>query len=233
MSLIHPACDTRHIIEQVMNSRSLATLSKEYESYEKSKNCPKEKVEPQKEKVNIYTKDDLNNFKEKIKGKSNDEILDILGIEVTYNENGSKTLSEYKWPFKCYSFSIAGINEEELLNGVSEIKGDCNLIGSKLKNLGSIRKIGGSLRIPLFTDLKDLSGIKSIGGDIISDVEDPQDAVDLIEKLNLNPSKIGGYIKTGSIECAYNYMMNGFHPKSKNLQETLQALQYIQSRNNH
>lgn len=233
MSLLHPGCDTRHIIEKAMKSKSLATLAREYEVYNKLKNCQETQTEPPKEKISLYTKEDLINFKEKIKGKSSDEILDILGIEVTYNENGSKTLSEYRWPFKSYSFSVAGINEKELLDGVSEIKGNCDLIGSKLKNLGSVRKIGGSIRIPLFTDLEDLSNIKSIGGDIVSDVEDPQDAVDLIKKLNLNPSKIGGYIKTGSIECAFNYMINGFRPQSKNLEETLQALQYIQSKSNY
>lgn len=233
MSFMHPGIDKQHIIDLVRRARTLGSIANEGGSYIKSKSDTETQQEPIKKKINLYTKDDLEIFKDKIKDKSNDEIFDMLGIEVTYNENGSKTLSKYEWPFPCYSFSSAGINEEELLDGVTEIKGDCSLISSSLKDLGSVRKIGGNLIIPLFTNAKDLSNIKSVGKDIAVDVEDAQDAVDLIKKLNLNPSKIGGYIQTGSTECAFNYVANGFYPRTKNLTETLQALQQIQAKNNY
>ena len=34
MSLIHPACDTRHIIQRAMKSKTLGTLAKEEEMSE-------------------------------------------------------------------------------------------------------------------------------------------------------------------------------------------------------
>ena len=231
MSFMNPGIDKKHVIEQARKAKGLATLaSEDGVKVDTSKVIEQIREDKAKPAVVICTKDDLAAFSNKCKGKSQDEILSYLGIEATYNKNGSKTLSHYKWPFNGYSFASAGIDETALLDGVTEIKGDCSLVGSSLKDLGSVRKIGGSLTLPLFTNAKDLSSIKSIGGDIICDVEDAKDATDLIKKLNLNPSKIGGYIRTGDIATSYHYPISNYWTPQKNMEETIQALHTLQAK---
>ena len=227
MSLVNPGIDTRHVIEKFRNSKSLATLASEEDRYQSAIHGNPIQRESGPKKIHLYTKDDLENFKTLLKGKSTDEILELLGIEVTYNTDGSKSLSHYKWPFEGYSFASAGINEEELLNRVSEIKTNCDLTGSSLKNLGSVNKIGRNLTIPIFTKIEDLSNIKSIGGNIICDVENPLDAIDLIKKTKLNPQKIGGYIRTGGIPSYYNYTMS----LPKDIDTAIKSLMAMQSEN--
>lgn len=223
MSFMHPGIDKRHVIEQARKAKGLATLASEGNTkVDTSEVLRQIKQDKSKPSVVICTKDDLAVFSEKCKGKSQDEILSYLGIETTYNEDGSKTLSHYKWPFKGFSFSAAGIDESKLLDGVTHIKGDFDLTGSSLKDTGDIRKIGGNLILPLFTSAKDLSSIQSIGRDVICDVENPQDAVDLINKVKLNPKYIGGYINTGDFNPTYLGYGTGF---SQDMNKALNALQ--------
>ena len=225
MSLEKPGIDTHHVIKKFQHARQLASIANEGSDAVKvdtAKALEEIRQDKQKPPVVICTKEDLIAFKEKCEGKTQDEILSYLGIESTYNENGSKTISHYKWPFKGFSFAAAGIDETKLLDGVTEIKGDCNLTGSSLKDLGSVSKIGGSLTIPLFTNAKDLSNVQSIGRNVICEVENPQDAIDLIKKLKLNPKYIGGHIDTGAFNPAY--MDYGFH-FSQDMAQALNKLQ--------
>ena len=230
MSLSKPGIDTHHVIKKFQHARQLASIANEGADAPKvdtEKALEGIREDKTKRPVVICTKEDLIALREKCKGKSQDEILSYLGIEATYNENGSKTLSHYKWPFKGFSFAAAGIDETKLLDGVTEIKGSCNLTGSNLQNLGSVSKIGGSLTVPLFTSVKDLSSIKSIGRNIICDVDNPQDAIDLIKKVNLNPKYLGGYIDTGNI-CQTSFSSyNLSFPQD--MSKALNALQAKQS----
>lgn len=227
MSLSKPGIDTRHVINQFRNARQLASIANEGADAVKidtAKAIEEIRQDKQKPPVVICTKDDLIAFREKCEGKTQDEILSYLGIEATYNENGSKSLSHYKWPFKGYSFAAAGIDETKLLDGVTEIKGDCDLTGSSLKDLGSVSKIGGSLTIPLFTNAKDLSNVQLIGRNVICDVENPQDAIDLIKKVKLNPKHIGGHIDTGAFNPYMGYGVNF----SQDMTQALNKLQAAQ-----
>ena len=223
MSFMKPGIDKRHVIEQARNAKGLATLAGENGvQVDTAKVLEGIKSDKAKPAVVICTKEDLIAFREKCKGKSQDEILTYLGIESTYNEDGSKTLSHYKWPFHGYSFSAAGIDEAQLLDSVTHIKGNVDLTGSSLKDLGSVRKIGGSLKIPLFTSAKDLSSVQSIGRNVICEVENSQDAINLIKKVKLNPKYLGGYIDTGDFGQAYRDCGIKF---SQNMYEALNKLQ--------
>lgn len=200
MSLIHPACDTRHIIQRAMKSKTLPTLAEEEQKakFLRENNLTIEyhtKPTPPHKRI-LCTKEDLQEFQTLIKGKSNDEIFDILGIEVEYNENGSKSISHYRWPFSSFSFDIAGIDEEKLLDGVTEIKGYCDLTGSNLENLCSVKKIRGDLVIPLFTKLKDLNGLQQLNGNIICNAENLEDTKSVIKKLNINPQALRNGVVT-------------------------------------
>ena len=200
MSLIHPACDTRHIIQRAMKSKTLGTLAKEEEMAELLRTSNTSivyhtKPTPPHKRI-LLTKEDLQNFKYLIKGKSNDVIFNTLGIRVEYNENGSKSISHYSWPFNSFSFSAAGIDEEKLLEGVTEIQGYCDLTGSKLENLCSVKRIRGDLVIPLFTKLKDLSGVEQIDRNIICSAENIEDTKDVIKKLNINPQALKNGVVT-------------------------------------
>lgn len=200
MSLIHPVCDTRHIIRMAMNNKSLATLAAEEDMAKLLKDSHTSieyhtQPKPPYKRI-LLTKEDLQNFKHLIKGKSNDEIFDTLGIRVSYNENGSKSISHYKWPFNSFSFSAAGIDEEKLLDGVTEIQGYCDLTGSSLENLCSVKRIRGDLVIPLFTKLKDLSGVQQIDRNIICSAENIEDTKDVIKKLKISPQALKNGVVT-------------------------------------
>ena len=228
MSLQKPGIDTHHVIKKFQHAKQLASIAGDDSiKIDTKKELEGIRADKGKPPVVICTKEDLIAFSEKCKDKSQDEILSYLGIEMTYNENGSKTLSHYQWPFKGYSFAAAGIDETKLLDGVTCIKGNCNLTSSSLKDLGSVRKIGGNLTLPLFTNAKDLSSIESIGRNIICDVENPQDAVDLIKKVKLNPKYIGGYIDTGAFNPYYmDYGVNFS-------QDITQALNNLQTKSRY
>lgn len=235
MSLSKPGIDKHHVIKEFQHARQLASIANEGADAPKVDTAKElESIREDKEKppIVICTKEDLIAFREKCHAKSQDEILSYLGIEATYNENGSKTLSHYKWPFKGFSFAAAGIDETKLLDGVTEIKGSCNLTGSSLANLGSVSKIGGSLTVPLFTSVKDLSSIKSIGRDIICDTNDAKDAVELLKKIKLNNCRIGGYIKTGDFATSYGYPIQDFFTPKKDLAGKLQDLAVLQAQYN-
>ena len=224
MSLSKPGVDTHHVIQKFRNGRQLPSIAGEDGSYKVDTKRVVEDIRADKAKppVELCTKEDLIAFKKNCESKSTDEILSYLGIESTYNENGSKTLSHYKWPFKGFSFAAAGIDETKLLDGVTKIKGNCDLTGSSLKNLGSVKTIGGSLTLPFFTNAKDLSSIEYIGRNVICEVENPQDAMDLIKEVKLNPKQIGGYIDTGSVDGLHADLSFHF---SQNMSDALNRLQ--------
>ncbi len=230
MSITFPGYDTRHIIQKAMNSKSLQTLAKEEDAYQAQLAYQRDNIQRQPEPKQkslplILTKDDINSLRIALAGKSADEIFAKLGIDVEYDKNGKKTISHYKWPFQCFNFKAAGINEAELLKDVVRIKGNCNLTGSYAKNLGAVRFIGGDLRIPLFGELEDLSGVKYIGHHVICDAEHTEDSIKRIKQLKLNPDYMGGYLNPmdlsfyellrtmpSNMEEAIKYLQRSQHP---------------------
>lgn len=237
MTFIHPAADSRHIIQRAMNSKTLATLAEEEDTYQMRKGSQTQSIQtpepPSKKYRPIYSKEDIQNFKLKCQNKTPDEIFELLGIDVKYNEDGTKNISHYRWPHSSYSFQAAGINEEELLQGVKYIQGNCNLTGSYLKNLGDVKSIGGNLTIPLYSKAEDLSSIDYIGGNIICDSESQEDVIKLIKKLNLNPKSFNGHINPTE---AYRYYFTQFmYPRlPHNMDEAIKELQagIITAKNN-
>ena len=224
MALINPGCDTKHIIQQAMNCKTLAALAKEEDAFQEKKAAKITKAAHEmqhKKPVTVCTKSDLEALKQKCRNKTPDEIFSILGIDVKYNEDGSKSISRYGWTPTAYNFKSAGIDEEELLSGVTEIKGNCNLMGSELTSLGSVKKIGGSLNIPLFTKVQDLSGVKSIGGNVTCYAENPEDSIALLKRIKLNPDCVGGYINP--MDTFRLYMLkhsDQIHTSSEAISET-------------
>ena len=85
---------------------------------------------------------------------------------------------------------------EKLLDGVTEIKGYCDLTGSNLENLCSVKKIRGDLVIPLFTKLKDLNDLQQLNGNIICNAENLEDTKSVIKKLNINPQALRNGVVT-------------------------------------
>ena len=228
MTLIHPGCDTRHIIRQAMNSKSLATLATEEDAFQAKKEADKQGQITNSSPIGrrpklICTREDLEAFKASCKNKSADEIFEKLGIDVEYNEDGSKKISHYKWPFKAFSFKLAGIDEEKLLEGVTKIEGKCDLTGSSLKNLGDITTIGRDLIVPYFSRVEDLSSIQRVGGNIICETENPQDAIEKLKDTKLNPKSIGGCINPHDMYRMYGYSYISHIPKD--MQQALNALQ--------
>lgn len=229
MSLTFPSSDTRHIIQKAMNSKSLTTLSKEEDAYQAQIAAQRDNVLKQPEPKSkslplILTKDDIESLRIALAGKSADEIFEKLGIDVEYNGHGKKVISHYKWPFECFNFKSAGINEAELLKDVVQIKGDCNLTGSYVKNLEDVEFIGGNLTIPLFGELEDLSGVKYIGRHVICNTEHLEDSIKRVKQLKLNPDYMGGYLNP--MDLSYYAM---FRRMPQNIEEAIKCLQRSQT----
>ena len=206
MTIIHPTSDTAHIVKKAMNCKTLTTLSHEEDKYQAQKKQNKTPIQssvPNKKFPLLCSKDDLQEFKLKTKNKNQDEIFELLGINVSYNDDGTKNISHYGWPWQAYSFKAAGIDEEELLKGVKSIHGDCDLTGSNLKNLGDVKNIYGNLTIPLYGKTEDLSSIEFIGRNILCSSESQEDVIKLIKKLKLNPKVIHGYINPHEVYRYY------------------------------
>ena len=212
MSFIRPGCDTKHIIQEVLNSRSLGTLGRGegIGICEEIPNPEIYKSKGYKKPTTIVNKEDLLDFKSRCEGKTQDELFEILGIKTRIDRKGDKYISHYQWPYIAYSFKAAGIDEEKLLEGIKGIDGNCDLTGTSLKNLGSVTSILGTLTVPLFGEIEDLSSIEYIGRDIICDAESPKEAVNRIKELNLEPKHFHGYINPMDISELHGlcYMFN-------------------------
>ena len=193
MSIDRPGIDTRHIIQMAMKAKTLKTLSKEEDEFQAKQSGVNNIIHLFDYKTPfqkpVYTKDTIKEIKEYCKDKTPDEILDAMGIKVSYDYNGDKRLSHYGWPGNAYSFETAGIDENALLKDVKHITYYCDLTGSGLKNLGKVETIGGALFIPYFSKLEDLSSVKYVGT-VDSNAESAEDISELFKRLNFHPQTI-------------------------------------------
>ena len=202
MSITKPGFDTHYIIQKAMNSKSLATLSKEEDEYQARLNGTKPEISYKEIKTPfdkpVYNKQTIQEIKEYCKDKTPDEILEAMGIKVYYGTKGEKYLSHYKWPNVAYSFKAAEIDEEKLIEGVTGILGNCDLTGSYLKSLGEISTIGGNLTIPLYSKLEDLSSLKSVYF-VDCNAENPEDVMAVFKKLHFSPENITCFSKNSAL----------------------------------
>ena len=76
---------------------------------------------------------------------STEEKLNAFGIKTDTDKNGNLVLSEYRQPAKGISFKDIGINEDELLKQVSEIKGNADFTDSDATSTGAVEVIGGDI----------------------------------------------------------------------------------------
>lgn len=190
MAIVNIPKFNRNMIRDVRNSRNMRYMVKEEDARKKNgkivymsdyKEIPFQKP--------VYTTDTIDKIRKYCKGKTSDEIFEAMGIKVSYDDDGSKSISHYAWPNEAYSFKAAGIDENELLKGVKHIKGYCDLSGSSLKNLGEVETIDGTLFIPLFTKLEDLSSVKHVGA-VDCSGENAEDIAKLFKRIHFKPEKV-------------------------------------------
>ena len=98
-----------------------------------------------------------------IKAKNYARILKYIKIESEKDENGKLIISHYKLP-KSFDFKIIGVDEQDLINNISQIQGDADFSLSRIKTMGGIKSIGGNAILSGLS-LEDMGKIESIGGD--------------------------------------------------------------------
>ncbi len=126
-------------------------------------------------KAMLDTVDDADEFKKRL-GKpineaSSEDILYTAGmLEKRDEKDGLLILSSFGQPnhneknlYKYLSWELLGIDENELLKDVKEIKGDA-FFSHNVKTAGKIEHIGGRAFFPTENDF-DFGNLKSIGGD--------------------------------------------------------------------
>ncbi|MDR1168508.1 MAG: hypothetical protein LBK53_06450, partial [Heliobacteriaceae bacterium] len=90
--------------------------------------------------------------------KDFDSILNEFRIEVSYDENNKRILSEYRQPDDDFSYADLGINDNKLLKDVIKIEGDADFYKSQVTDLSTLRSIGGKALFA-FSQVTDLSNL--------------------------------------------------------------------------
>ncbi len=197
MSYIHPGIDTRHIIKDAMNAKTLAELSR-IEDKASKKSLKYAKIEKAAEHSVFSNKFPFRNenaAKEMVKGKTSDEILNLSGIQKKLLKNGSFGITSYGQPSINYTYSDIGVKESDLIDGISVILGNCNLQNTSLKNTADIKAIKGDLSISASnSQLKDLSSIKEVQGSVFVHTDDKSKVIQTLKDLNFRPNKLCGKI---------------------------------------
>ena len=107
--------------------------------------------------------------------KSKKKILEALGIKAKELEDGTLKIASYNPSelenfilLRSYTedpFSAMGIDEEDLLDGVSTIVGDLNLQDTNITTVKTVKKVGGDVILGN-SNLKSLGSIKGVRGNI-------------------------------------------------------------------
>lgn len=132
-----------------------------------------------KQSIEKFTKE----IGKSIEEKDTVAVLTYFGMTPKVKEDGTMSISAYKQPTNLVSFSDLGINEDELLKNVNEIKGDANFYESKATNLSSIKRIGGNANFTR-SEVTNLENLTEVKGDL-------KCTNSKVENLN-NLEKIGG-----------------------------------------
>ena len=107
--------------------------------------------------------------------KSKKEIFKALGIKTKELEDGTLKIASYN-PNELESFALLrsytedpfsaiGIDEEDLLDGVSIIVGDLNLQNTNITTIKTVKKIGGDVILEN-SNLKSLGSIEGVRGNV-------------------------------------------------------------------
>ena len=186
MSIDVPKADKRYIIKQAINSKGLATLSR----IEDKANPPKkDKVTKYRYQHLAYDYDKANKL---VKGKSPEEILELAGIGVYQLKDGSKSITDYYQPSHKFTYTDLGIDESELIEGVSLVHKSLNLVNTNLENTGTINTVYEDLVIGGKTNLKDISSLKRIYGSVIVYANSKEEAIAQLKKLKFKPNVVAG-----------------------------------------
>ncbi len=212
--------NTGHIIKRAVNCKTLGTLGREEDAAQVLMENPiKPYVDTRTlgQKFLFYSKENLASVKKATEGKKPEEILELIGIKTSTLPDGSKSISAFHAPTQWCTFKTLGINEEQLLADVKVIKGSCDLTGSYLKNLSGVERIDGTLIIPIFSKLEDLSSLKQVNF-ISCDAADSKTVQDTLSKLSLNCITFGinrvfnpGFKKLPFQDTLKSFMASGLY----------------------
>ncbi len=186
MSLSYPGIDKKHIIKQTMNAKGLGTLSR-----------IEDKANP------IQQETDTNRYVNKlilspaearkmVKGKNQEEILALAGIAVKNLKDGSKAITEYYQPSHRTTFSDIGVDESQLIQGVTKVLQNLNLLNTNLENTGEISTVNGDVITGGNHSLKDLSSLKRIYGSVLVYANSKEEALEQLKQLKFKPQSVGG-----------------------------------------
>lgn len=184
-----PENDFRHLKKELLNAKSLGTLARIEDSANPTK---------QEEFVSSYT----NKFpfhytkeaKKAAKDKTPVEILNYAGIQTKQLSDGSTALTAYHQPSIKYSYRDIGVNEQELIKGVSTVYGCLNLQNTSLNTTGEISSVHGDISLDKKSALKDLSSIKNLYGCVLIRCDDKDEAMKLLKRLKFRPDCFTGKI---------------------------------------
>ena len=188
MSLIKPGIDSRHIIKQAMNSKSLATLAEEEDAYQAKKT--QQTTSTQYARRSQFCLQD----KGKYTDKSPEEIFDRAGITTKKLRDGTLAISEYYKPDLWMTYEQLGIDEHKLVKNVSKVLGSLYLNDSSLKSTGGIKVVQGDISIPVDSKMEDMSSVKEVYGSIIVRADSKDEANALLKKMKFKPNFVGGKV---------------------------------------
>ena len=187
MSYLHPDIDTQHLIEQAMNSKSLASLGRMHDESVILQMSPEQYAQYIKRLEDARKTGFLS---------SADETLAKLGVNVKYNQDKARLIEKFNsgWTQIKLKQMKSNLSEKDLLNGASEVVGDCDLRGTSIQDLSFLKKIGGTLTVDTSSQLKNLNGVKEILGSVFVHAKNESCAKEFIKAVGLNSAAIKGKI---------------------------------------
>lgn len=138
------------IIEKFIESEKLTANRNELMKLKKAKDT--------KEKLLTLKK----NLSTAIKENNQAEIFKAVGIETKRNTDGTLTISHYGQPDEGFTYKDLGIDENRLLNNVSEIEGNADFIRSNATIANDLKKIGQDANF-MYSKIKSLNNLEYIG----------------------------------------------------------------------
>lgn len=177
------------IVDTFIRKKSVAMEEKALYTYYNSKNAA-DKINTLKNKVDNALAEN-NYFK----------ILEILGFEPEVLDDGSFSINEYKQFSSDISLKEIGLDEEKVIENVSEIRGNAEFCDSEIKALKNIKRILGDADFcnSIITDLGELESIQGDANFSFSDVLNLGKLKYIGGNCNLNHSPVTSLNELGFI----------------------------------
>lgn len=187
MSFIRPGIDTQHLINQAMNSKSMQTMVREQDKYAIQNMTP--------QNYEIYLRK-LEKLRKSAPLSKSEETLVKLGSYVKHRKDGTKSIEKFNsnWIQTKLKQIKSDLTETDLMKDVSKVAGDCDLRGTTVADLSSLKKVGGTLTVDTASKLKSLSGIEEVLGSVMVHAKNESTAKEFLQSLGLNLSAIKGKI---------------------------------------